>query len=189
MSLIKSDKGAKDSNCYLTLEEAEAYFSVRLNTSEWDKALENIKEKALIMATSVIDTLDFSGKKWKEGAPDSDNYQALSWPRYPDYSDPYMLGIPHLMGSTRESREWVDSKSEPIIPKALKDAVCEQAYFLIRAVKGIDKREHLKGQGIKSISYPDINETFVDTAPIAPAAYRCLNKLNCLNSTIRIVRG
>lgn len=81
MALIKAEKGGKDSNCYITLEEAEKYFEVRLNTAEWEKATDVIKEKALIMATGVIDILDFSGKKWKEGTPDSEDYQALSWPR------------------------------------------------------------------------------------------------------------
>ena len=67
--------------------------------------------------------------------------------------------------------------------------MCEQAYFLLRTIKGLDTREHLKGQGLKSISYPDINETFDNSFPIAPAAYRHLSKLNCLQSSIKITRG
>ena len=189
MSLIKCVKGAKDSNCYLSLEEAKSYFSTRLNSSEWDNASEDVQEKALIMATSTLDTLNFSGRKWKEGALDSEDYQALQWPRYPDFKDPYMLGIPHLMSTTVNSREWLDSKGEPAIPIFLKHAVCEEAYFLLRTIKGLDKREHLRGQGLKSISYPDINETFEDSVPIAPAAYRYISKLNCLQSSLRITRG
>lgn len=189
MSLIISDKGGPDSNSYVSLEEAKQYFSVRLNSGEWDKADDSQKEKSLIMATSSIDTLHFAGRKWKEGSVGADDYQALEWPRYPEYSDPYMLGIPHLMTSTKESREWVDKDNVPVIPRYLKDAVCEQAYFLLRAVKGLDKREHLKAQGLTSISYPDINEVFEGNLPIAPAALRALNKLNCLSSSLRIVRG
>ena len=189
MSLIKSDKGSKDSNSYVSLEEANSYFLTRLNSNEWDSASDDIKEKALIMATSTLDSLNFSGRKWKEGASDSDNYQSLKWPRYPDYNDPYLLGIPHLMSTTVNEREWLDSKGEPVIPKPLKDAVCEEAYFLLRSIKGLDKREHLRGQGLKSISYPDINETFEDASPIAPAAYRHLSKLNCLQNSLRIIRG
>lgn len=141
------------------------------------------------MATSILDTLNFSGRKWKDGSVDSEDYQALRWPRYPEYSDPYMLGIPHLMSTTVIERDWLNSKGEPIIPKALKDATCEQAYFLLRTIKGLDKREHLKGQGLKSISYPDVNETFEGSTPIAPAAYRYLSKLNCLKNSLNITRG
>ena len=189
MSLIKNTKGGKDSNSYVSLEEALSYFSTRLNTSEWDSATQDIQERALIMASSILDSMNFSGRKWKSGSPDSEDYQALQWPRYPDYNDPYLLGIPHLMTTSVSEREWIDSNGVPLIPKALKDAVCEQAYFLLRTIKGLDKREHLKGQGLKSISYPDINETFDNSFPIAPAAYRHLSKLNCLQSSIKITRG
>ena len=189
MSLIISEKGSSTANSYISLEEADLYFSTRLNSSEWESADTTNREKALIMATRILDTLSFSGRKWKDGSPEDKDYQALQWPRFPEYNDPYMLGIPHLMTSPSPEREWVNLHNEPIMPTALKNATCEQAYFLLRTIQGLDKREHLKGQGLKSISYPDINETFESSFPIAPAAYRFLSKLNCLQSSLRIVRG
>lgn len=188
MSIIIVDNLATN-NSYASLAEAEAYFATRLHAGEWVKASELDKEKALITATSVIDSLSFSGRKYKEGNPGSEDYQSLEWPRYPEHSDPYLLGIPHLMNYTKETREWVDNAGTPIIPKALKDAVCEEAYFLIRAGRGLDKREHLKAQGLNSISYPDINETFITTTAICPAASRHLAKLGCIESSLRVVRG
>lgn len=176
-------------NSYVSLEEAQAYFATRLHVGEWDKASESDKEKALVMATSIIDSLSFSGRKYKEGNPGSEDYQALEWPRYPEHHDPYLLGIPHLFDYSKATREWVDNEGTPIIPKALKNAVCEEAYFLLRAGRGLDKREHLKAQGLNSISYPDINENFTTTTAICPAATRQLTKLNCVESSLRVVRG
>lgn len=176
-------------NSYVSLEEAESYFEGRIHSREWSSASEENKKKALITATSILDSLQFIGRKYKEGNPGSEDYQALQWPRYPAYDDPYLLGIPHLFSYTKETREWVNAAGVPIIPKALKDATCEEAYFLICAGRGLDKREHIKAQGLNSVSYPNISESYAVSTAICPAAMRHLAKIACVESCVRVVRG
>lgn len=49
---------------YATVEEAQAYFDLRLNTGAWDDAVEGDKTKALSQATLIIDRLPISGDKY-----------------------------------------------------------------------------------------------------------------------------
>jgi hypothetical protein len=60
---------------YATMDEADTYFSTRLNTTFWDAATDSDKTKALTMATRAIDRLSFVG--WKV-----DDSQVNEWPRY-----------------------------------------------------------------------------------------------------------
>src|ERR1051325_7143664 len=74
MALIATN-GGSTSNSYVTLTEANDYFADRLNTTEWDAAVSETKEKALITATRRIDEEQFFGYKVSTS-------QALKWPRY-----------------------------------------------------------------------------------------------------------
>lgn len=61
---------------YGTLGEALEYFSYRLHSDAWDDATLSNKQKALIAATRIIDTLNFKGTKATvhtllDGNPDS----------------------------------------------------------------------------------------------------------------------
>jgi len=59
---------------YATIVEAQAYFDGRLNTDPWDDATDANKNKALIMATTLIDRLNYRGEK-------ADSDQELQFPR------------------------------------------------------------------------------------------------------------
>ena len=59
---------------YLTLVEAEAYFSSRLHAESWSEASELDKERALETATRRIDSMRFAGRKL-------DPNQENAWPR------------------------------------------------------------------------------------------------------------
>ncbi len=59
---------------YATIVEAQAYFDGRLNTDAWDDAETIDKTKALIMATTLIDRLNFRGSK-------ASSSQELQFPR------------------------------------------------------------------------------------------------------------
>ena len=48
---------------YITREDANTYFAARLFTAEWDAASDSDKDKALTMATDIIDSLAFNGVK------------------------------------------------------------------------------------------------------------------------------
>ncbi|HPT70886.1 MAG TPA: hypothetical protein PLE74_01230 [Candidatus Cloacimonadota bacterium] len=66
---------------YITVVDAQAYFSERLHTDAWDDASDTDKLKALIMATRAIDKLNFIGDK-------ADPDQELQFPRGDDENVP-----------------------------------------------------------------------------------------------------
>jgi hypothetical protein len=59
---------------YITLTEAETYFSSRLHSEKWHEASELDKERALATATRRINSMRFIGKKL-------DPTQENAWPR------------------------------------------------------------------------------------------------------------
>jgi hypothetical protein len=69
------DIGSATANSYQTLDDANAYFATRLHTETWDNAISTDREKALLWATILLDTLI----EW-DGARQSET-QALAWPR------------------------------------------------------------------------------------------------------------
>jgi hypothetical protein len=48
---------------YGTLEEANEYFEQRLHETAWSQAVPTNRPKALLMATRIIDTLNYKGRK------------------------------------------------------------------------------------------------------------------------------
>lgn len=66
---------------YITEIDAQTYFDGRLNTDPWDSATSGDRDKALAMATSLIDRLNFLGEK-------TDENQALQFPRDADTDIP-----------------------------------------------------------------------------------------------------
>ncbi len=67
---------------YATIAEAQAYFDSRLNTDAWDEAVNDAERtKALAMATTLIDRLNFRGEK-------ADSEQELQFPRGNDTEVP-----------------------------------------------------------------------------------------------------
>jgi|ERR1041385_1957589 hypothetical protein len=101
--------GGSTSNSYVTLTEANDYFADRLNTTEWDAATSETKEKALVTATRRIDEEQFFGYKVS-------NTQALKWPRYNVLDeDGFFFFAPDL------------------IPEPIKQAVFITALELLRA--------------------------------------------------------
>lgn len=187
MSLI-AIPGGPESNSYVTVEEADEYFEKRLNASSWENASKTDKEKALMMATSIIDSLKFVGTKLSTAKKGSSLYQNLQWPRVPKIHDEYMLNIPHLMYVDSSHSDWVNDEGEYIIPKQIKQATFEEAFFILNSIKGLDKRDFLRAQGMNSISYPGVSETFIDRIPLVPAAKRLLNSINCLDESLYISR-
>ena len=77
------------------------------------------------------------------------------------------------------------------IPKEHIYATCEQAFYLMRSIEGIDKREGLRAQGFDGIDYVGATEKWTTSARtiICPAAMRFLNSIDCLESGYRLERG
>lgn len=63
----------KGTNSYATVDEANSYFADRIDSAEWDEATSENKAKALITASTLVDSHTFIGS-----AVDPDN---LAWPR------------------------------------------------------------------------------------------------------------
>ena len=61
-------------DAYITIENAQFYFSRKLNTDAWDTASPDNKAKSLFEATELIDRLNFIGHKVVR-------QQTLQWPR------------------------------------------------------------------------------------------------------------
>ena len=66
---------------YVSLAEANKYFSNRLHADAWAEASDADKEKALAMAAKAIDRQPLRGRKTETG-------QTLAFPRYPDTEVP-----------------------------------------------------------------------------------------------------
>lgn len=66
---------------YVSLAEANEYFSNRLHADAWAEASDADKEKALAMATKTIDRQPLKGRK-------TDLVQEMAFPRYPDTEVP-----------------------------------------------------------------------------------------------------
>lgn len=105
MALI-STIGAVDSNSYLSVAEADAYFENSLNAVAWTVDDEK-KGQALVSATRLIDA------KYKFKGVKTDQLQALAFPRY---------GVYNLDGWSYDDNE---------IPRRLKNAIAELALSLL----------------------------------------------------------
>lgn len=72
---IDATVGGTASNSYVSLEDANTYFSTRLHAETWTSASDADKEAALITATNIIDWY-YTYKGGKTAST-----QALQWPR------------------------------------------------------------------------------------------------------------
>ena len=88
---------------YISLTDADTYFTDRGSPTAWTSLADAAKESALRYATAWLD----NNFVWRGGIVDQD--QVLSWPRYSVEDD--------------EGR-YIDSD---IVPQVIKDAVCEAA--------------------------------------------------------------
>jgi len=100
-----------NTNSYVEIADADTYFETRIDSAEWTAATDEIKEQALVTATSLVD--DHS---WIGSAVSSS--QALAWPRSNAIYNDDRLGLQVTIGST-------------VIPDRVKTAVYEQALHLV----------------------------------------------------------
>jgi len=158
LTLVKEDgTGKSDANSYAEATDGDAYHEGHLYASTWTAASADNKDKALVMATRLIDTqYQFNGLKTN---PD----QALQWPR-------------------RQCRvpDEEDELAADAVPKAVVDATCEMARELIIT----DRTTAPPGEGIIAV-WTDVSGTKysrpADRRPIITAvAQAMLAKLGAL---------
>jgi hypothetical protein len=124
LTLIKEDgTGKVDANAYADVADGDAYHAGHLYASAWTAATQENKEKALVMATRLIDgQVQFDGVKLSAA-------QGLQWPRAechdPDAGDGMV--------------------ASDVVPKAVIEATCEMARELLVA----DRTAAPAGEGLK----------------------------------------
>jgi hypothetical protein len=131
--LVKEDgSGKSDANSYADVADGDAYFDGHLYASVWTGGAQEDKEKALVMATRLIDSqFQFNGTRTNEG-------QALQWPRA-ECRDP-----------DRRSAGWGVRSAEcvepDLVPAAVVQATCEMARELLI----VDRTAAAPGEGISA---------------------------------------
>ncbi len=98
-----------EENCYVTLDDATAYFDTRVNSSNWFDLSVKDQERALITATRIINSLNFVGSVVSQDQP-------LAFPRTGEYFD----------ASKGMIIEFTD-----IVPERVLNAVYELAIHLV----------------------------------------------------------
>jgi hypothetical protein len=129
LTLIKEDgSGKSDANSYANVTDADSYHDGHLYATTWTSAVTATKEKALVMATRLIEAnMLFNGQMLR-------STQALLWPRV-GARDP-------------DARGGEEFFADNAIPPDLVKAVCETARELIAQ----DRTGTPEGEGIKDIS-------------------------------------
>jgi hypothetical protein len=121
---------------YLTVSDADDYFTTRLNSDVWFAATVPQKSAALVTATRVIDNLNFYGLK-------ADSSQPLEFPRRPDYASADGATFAPACPATT--------------PTAVLIACCEEA---VVRLDGVDPELEMQGLHVQSSHYASVRETY-----------------------------
>jgi hypothetical protein len=149
LALVKEDgTGRADANSYASAADGDAYHDGHLYASAWTAATVENKEKALVMASRLIDSqYQFNGFKVSGG-------QALQWPRIscpdPDVNATELVGILWRAGN------YVDSN---IVPKVVVDSTCELARELLVS----DRTAAPPGEGLRYENTSTLEQGFDKT--------------------------
>jgi hypothetical protein len=173
--------GSATSNSYASAADGDTYHDKHYYASVWTAATTPNKEKALMMATRLIDeSYQFNGTKKVYTS-------ALQWPREaavdPDRRDAIYSALDNVLGP------YFDSGT---IPQVLQDATIEFARMLLTA----DRTTDPLGQGMDVLNVSGININFSkpdEKRPIIPELVQTmLTKLGTLinlkGGTARLVR-
>jgi hypothetical protein len=171
LTLIKEDgTGMVDANAYANAADSDAYHEGHLYASAWTAATLGDKEKALVMATRLIDS------QFQFGGVRGSLTQALQWPRE-ECPDP-----------DAES----GSVESDMVPKGVIEATCEMARELLIA----DRTAAPVGEGLKYENTGTTQTGFDkdDTRPvISHIAQTMLAKFGAAiksrSGAVRLVRG
>lgn len=136
MPLIKEDgTGLANANTYANVADADAYHAANLHDTNWSAATTPNKEKALELATRLIDgSYQFHGIK-------STSVQALQWPR-----------------RWARDPDTGEDRLPNVIPPDLIRATCEMARECIIQ----DRLKERVGKGLLQMSIPDAYHEMYD---------------------------
>jgi hypothetical protein len=150
---IDATVSGENSNSYVALAEANAYFADRLRADAWTGASDTDKGKALLTACRHIEACrirvhrrpygypseppDAMGRPWDPLAPSNPD-QALSFPRQRDK----------------------DNDGIYAIPNRVKVAQCEEALELLARGAEQERRRSLQAAGVTSFSVDGLSESY-----------------------------
>jgi hypothetical protein len=123
-------------NSYITLTEANNYFTDKLYADGWNSATTVTKEIALKEACKRMNRLAFKGEK-------TDNVQLLAFPR--------VMPVLNRIGV-------IGFNSDTGIPEAVKSAQCEEALALI--VHGNSARTKAQEQNVIRVNFGSVSEEY-----------------------------
>src|ERR1041385_7229436 len=133
LTLIKEDGSGKvDANSYANAADGDAYHEGHLYASAWTGASSDDKDRALVMATRLIDS-QFQFNGWR-----SNDEQALQWPR--DHCPDPDRGLSVAIVLRLRGSNFVDID---VVPKLVADATCEMARELLI----VDRTASAPGEG------------------------------------------
>jgi hypothetical protein len=156
--VIVATAKATNANSYVTLAETETYMEGRLAVTTWDADTDDNKNRALRMATDVLDGYDWTGAR-------STQSQRLQWPR---------------MGTTdRDGWEY----SGDTVPRPVKEATYELALALIDgtyeiAPDALEKYEQVKVDVLEVVPRSDYR-----AAQLPDAVYDLVSHLMAAGSS------
>jgi hypothetical protein len=135
--LVKEDgSGKSDANTYAVAVDGDAYHEGHLYASGWTGAVTGDKEKALVMATRIVDAM-FRFNGYKRMAT-----QALQWPRREcrdrDAENGIVPGLLLIRGPFLD---------ETAVPAVVVQATCELARELLEA----DRTDNPMGEGLRKL--------------------------------------
>ena len=168
LTLIKEDgTGKVDANSYASAADGDSYHDGHLYATAWTGATTPNKEKALVMATRLIDgEYQFNGFKGSEA-------QALQWPRE-RCPDPDRSGLGTVAGvlSSFGRDSWGASD---LVPARVVQATCELARDLIIA----DRTATPPGEGVTLVRAADQSETIYNKRDKRPVISMVVQSLLC----------
>jgi hypothetical protein len=138
--VLVATPGSASANTYATLAEADAYHEARLHTEDWDEATDEDKDKALVMATRLLDSM----YDWAEFP--ATTTQALQWPRSGILAANKLENVP----STE-------------IPLELKHATAELARQFLAEDRSLDS--DVESQGLLGLDAGSVSLRFKDNVP------------------------
>jgi len=125
---LDADPTSATFNCYSTLAEATNYHSARLHNDAWNNAGSSDKNKALMWATRVLDTLRWRGVR-------TSGTQNLQFPRrgLSYYESDAIGGFDYEIVDVSVNPGYFTKVeiSDSTVPQFLKDATAELAMWLI----------------------------------------------------------
>ena len=141
--------GGGSDNSYISLADADAYFVNGLRGETWEEWTSDQRSRALVEATQQIERLGGS-----RVSTDSANRSRFRGEPYNSLLSDQCLHFPRTGD--------LDEGGSVVVPQGVKDAVCEQAYFLLKKQDEPDllDRADLQRQGVKLANVDGLYEQY-----------------------------